>query len=215
MSGGRITLLQFYLDDVGFVAPVDGQYGSQTKHSVAKFQAAHGLTQSGKVNQRTGKAIGGAIQKLEAIKPNGHTKIHWSGEATAPSNAPAVVRAVVAAGNRIIHSSYCYAGGHGSWKSSCYDCSGSVSYALHGAHLLSSPEDSTGLESYGAPGKGKWITIYADSSHTFIVVAGRAFDTANFGGPNRPGGTGPRWRSDPTGNLADGGSYIVRHPPGL
>lgn len=215
MSGGRVTLLQFYLDDTGFVAPVDGQYGSQTKNSVMKFQAAHGLTQSGKVNQRTGKAIGGAIQKLEAIKPNGRTKIHWSGEATAPSNAPAVVRAVVAAGNRIIHTSYCYAGGHGSWKSSCYDCSGSVSYALHGAHLLSSPEDSTELESYGAPGKGKWITIYADASHTFIVVAGRAFDTANYGGPNRPGGTGPRWRSDPTGNLADGGSYIVRHPPGL
>ena len=67
----------------------------------------------------------------------------------------------------------------------------------------------------GDPGKGKWITIYADSSHAFIVVDGRAFDTADYGGPNRPSGTGPRWRWNPRGNLADGGSYVVRHPPGL
>jgi len=214
-SGGEVTLLQFYLDDVGVSTPVDGQYGSTTKQSVKRFQADRGLPVTGRVGQKTGKAIGGAIQQLDAIKPNGRTKIHWSGKATAPSNAPAVVKAVVAAANQIINTSYCYAGGHGSWKSSCYDCSGSVSYALHGANLLSSPEDSTSLESYGAPGPGKWITIYANSGHTFIVVAGRAFDTANYGGPNRPAGTGPRWRSNPTGNLADGGTYVERHPPGL
>jgi hypothetical protein len=85
---------------------------------------------------------------------------------------------------------------------------------LHGAGLLSSPEDSTGLESYGAPGPGKWITIYADPAHTWIVIAGRAFDTANYGGPNIPAGSGPRWRTNPTGNLADGGNYVVRHPVG-
>ncbi|HZU49739.1 MAG TPA: hypothetical protein VFA16_21165, partial [Mycobacterium sp.] len=90
-----------------------------------------------------------------------------------------------------------------------------VSFALHGAGLLSSPEDSTQLETYGAPGPGRWITIYADPSHAFLVVAGRAFNTANYGGPNIPAGTGPRWRYDPLGNLADGGSYVVRHPPGL
>ena len=85
---------------------------------------------------------------------------------------------------------------------------------LHGAGLLSSPEHSVRLESYGSPGPGKWITIYADSGHAFIVIGGRAFDTANYGGPNSPGGTGPRWRTNPTGNLADGGNYIVRHPTG-
>ncbi len=214
-SGGEVTLLQFYLDDVGAGTRVDGQFDSQTKKGVQQFQAAHGLPVTGRVGQKTGRAIGGAIQQLDGIRPNGKTKIHWRGKATAPSNAPAVVKAVVAAANRIINTSYCYAGGHGSWKSSCYDCSGSVSFALHGAKLLSTPEDSTELESYGASGPGKWITIYADASHTFIVVAGRAFDTADYGGPNRPAGTGPRWRSDPTGNLADGGNYIVRHPPGL
>jgi hypothetical protein len=214
-SGGKVTLLQFYLDDVGVSTPVDGTFGSQTKQSVKQFQAAHGLVVTGRVGQKTGRAMGGAIKQMEAINPNGRTKIHFSGKASAPSNAPAVVKAVVAAANRIINTSYCYAGGHGSWKSSCYDCSGSVSYALHGASLLSSPEDSTQFESYGAPGPGKWITIYADASHAFIVVGGRAFDTADYGGPNRPAGTGPRWRSDPTGNLADGGNYVVRHPPGL
>jgi hypothetical protein len=215
MSGGKVSLLQFYLDDVGISTPVDGQYGSQTKQSVKHFQAAHALPVTGRVGQRTGRTMGAAIQKVEAVHPHGKTRIHFSGKATAPSNAPAVVKKVIASANQIIDTSYCYAGGHGSWKSSCYDCSGSVSYALHGANLLSSPEDSTSLESYGAPGRGRWITIYADSSHTFIVVGGRAFDTADYGGPNRPSGTGPRWRSNPTGNLADGGNYVVRHPPGL
>ena len=92
---------------------------------------------------------------------------------------------------------------------------GSVSFALHAAGLLNTPEDSTQLESYGAPGPGRYITVYADAGHAFMVVAGRAFDTANFGGPNIPAGSGPRWRSDPLGNLADGGNYVVRHPAGL
>jgi hypothetical protein len=126
-----------------------------------------------------------------------------------------VVVAVVAAANRIINTSYCVGGGHGKWLSSCYDCSGSVSYALHGGGLLASPEDSTQFETYGDPGPGRWITIYADPGHAFMVVAGRAFNTANFGGPNIPAGSGPRWRWDPLGNLADGGNYVVRHPPGL
>ena len=122
---------------------------------------------------------------------------------------------MITAANQIIDKPYIYGGGHASWNATGYDCSGSVSYALHGAGLLSSPEDSTGLESYGSPGPGKWITIYADAAHTWVVVAGIAFDTADFGGPDIPSGTGPRWRRNPTGNLADGGDYIVRHPSGL
>jgi hypothetical protein len=215
MSGSDITLLQFYLNVAGVPTNVDGQFGSGTKASVIQYERAHGLKANGKVNPTDGRSIGGAVAAVDSIKPNGKTQIHSNGSASAPSNAPPVVKAVVAAANKIIDTSYCYAGGHGSWKSSCYDCSGSVSYALHGAHLLSTSEDSTQLENYGAPGKGRWITIYADSGHTFLVVNGRAFDTANYGGPNRPSGSGPRWRTDPTGNLADGGHYIVRHPPGL
>ena len=215
MSGSDISLLQFYLDVAGVPTNVDGQFGSRTKASVIKYEQAHGLKANGNVSPTDGRSIGGAVAAVDAIKPNGKTQIHSNGTASAASNAPPVVQAVVAAANKIINTSYCYAGGHGSWQSNCYDCSGSVSYALHGAHLLSTSEDSTQMEHYGAPGKGRWITIYADSQHAFLVVDGRAFDTANYGGPNKPAGSGPRWRTDPTGNLADGGNYIVRHPPGL
>jgi hypothetical protein len=67
----------------------------------------------------------------------------------------------------------------------------------------------------GLPGPGSWITVYANSAHTWIVIAGLAFDTSDYGGPNIPAGNGPRWRQDPLGNLADGMSYVARHPPGL
>ncbi|HEY2438718.1 MAG TPA: hypothetical protein VGI07_00735, partial [Solirubrobacteraceae bacterium] len=102
-----------------------------------------------------------------------------------------------------------------SFNDSAYDCSGAVSYALHGGGLLASPEASPALESYGSAGPGRWITVYADPGHTWVVVAGIAFDTANWGGPNIPSGSGPRWRRNPTGNLRDGGDYVVRHPSGL
>ena len=97
-----------------------------------------------------------------------------------------------------------------------YDCSGATSYVLYKAGLHSSWPDVSGtLESWGASGPGKWITVYANSGHTWVVIAGLAFDTADYGGPNIPAGSGPRWRQNPTGNLADGLSYVVRHPPGL
>ena len=145
----------------------------------------------------------------------GGESIGGNGTIPIPPNVPEVVQRVIAGANEIADFPYVYGGGHASFIDNAYDCSGSVSYALHGAGLLSSSEDSTGFESYGSPGPGKWITIYADASHAFIVIGGRAFDTADYGGPNIPSGTGPRWRSNPLGNLADGGDYIVRHPPGL
>jgi peptidoglycan hydrolase-like protein with peptidoglycan-binding domain len=215
MRGSQVTLLQYYLDVMGYRTRVDGYFGPGTKRNVENFQRSWGLSPTGVIRQADGRALGGKVAQLDAVKPANRTKINSNGTASAPSNAPAPVQWLITATDQILHTSYCYAGGHATWKSSCYDCSGSVSYALHGASLLPTAEDSTQLESYGAPGKGRWITIYADSSHTFIVVAGRAFDTADYGGPNRPAGTGPRWRFNPRGNLADGGNYVVRHPPGL
>jgi cell wall-associated NlpC family hydrolase len=132
-----------------------------------------------------------------------------------PAGAPAAVQQIVAAANAIIDTNYVWGGGHASFQSSGYDCSGAVSYALHGGGLLSSPEDSSGLESYGQSGRGTWVTVYTDPSHAFLVVDGRAFDTADYGGPNIPSGSGPRWRSAATANLQDGGDYVVRHPAGL
>ncbi len=141
------------------------------------------------------------------------------GSAAAPADAPAPVKLAIAAANQIHAKPYPDPVAHfGSlaqpWPA--YDCSGAVSYVLYEAGLHSQwPDDSTGLESWAMPGPGRWISVYANSAHTWIMIAGLAFDTADYGGPNIPAGTGPRWRQDPLGNLADGLSYVVRHPVGL
>ncbi len=155
------------------------------------------------------------------LTPGATATILPNGQATAPANAPAPVQAAIAAANQITNRPYLYGGGHTQPLTTIapsYDCSSAVSYLLHGAGLLSDqPEDSTQLESYGDPGPGQWITIYANSQHAFVAVAGIAFDTSNAGNPatSTPPGSGPRWRPNPTGNLADGLIYTVRHPPGL
>jgi peptidoglycan hydrolase-like protein with peptidoglycan-binding domain len=218
MTGHDVRVLQGYLTIAGYPTSIDGDYGPATKTNVLAFQRAEGFTANGVVTIPVEKALRAAVASASAPAPSssasGTTRINSDGTATAPAGAPTAVQQAIAAANQIIDTSYCYGGGHSSFKSSCYDCSGAVSYALHGAGLLSSPEPSTALESYGSPGPGKWITVYADSSHAFIVIGGRAFDTADYGGPNIPSGSGPRWRSNPTGNLADGGDYVVRHPTG-
>jgi peptidoglycan hydrolase-like protein with peptidoglycan-binding domain len=215
MKGHDVRVLQGYLTLVGLPTAVDGSYGPSTKTNVIQFQLAHNMKGNGVFTYAESLVLRQAVAAALASGPVGKARINPDGTATAPQGAPAVVQQVITAANQIIGKPYIYAGGHASWNAPGYDCSGSVSYALHGGGLLSSPEDSTGLESYGSPGPGKWITIYADAAHTWVVVAGIAFDTADFGGPNIPSGTGPRWRRNPTGNLADGGDYVVRHPSGL
>jgi peptidoglycan hydrolase-like protein with peptidoglycan-binding domain len=128
--------------------------------------------------------------------------------AIAPDDAPQPVKDAIAAANRITDKPYRYGGGHGKWEDSGYDCSGSVSYALHGGGLLKQPLDSTGLESWRRAGKGRWITVYANSGHAYVVIAGLRFDTSSGGDNN---GSGPRWRSKtrPTSG------YVARHPYGL
>ena len=112
---------------------------------------------------------------------------------------------VIAAANRIAGSPYKYGGGHGSFNDSGYDCSGSVSYALHGGGLLNAPRASGGFTSYGAPGPGRRITIYASSGHMYMVVDGRRFDTS------ARSQTGNRWTSEQRSTAG----YAVRHPVGL
>jgi cell wall-associated NlpC family hydrolase len=122
-----------------------------------------------------------------------------------PAGAPAAVAQVMAAGNAIATLPYIWGGGHGSFQANGYDCSGSVSYALAAAGLLSSPLDSTGFESWGLPGPGRWITVYANAGHAFMTVAGWRFDTVALA----EGGT--RWSQ----SMADTSAYVARHPPGL
>jgi hypothetical protein len=216
LSGQDVTILQGYLTIAGYPTSVDGDFGPETGASVAAFKQAHQIAPANDVaGPSFDKVLKAAISADESDVPTGTTRINPDGTATAPAGAPAIVQTMVSAANSIIDTSYCVGGGHGNWTSSCYDCSGSVSFVLHAAGLLSQSEDSTEFETYGQSGPGKWVTIYTDDGHAFIVIAGRAFDTADYGGPNIPAGTGPRWRSNPLGNLADGGDYVVRHPAGL
>jgi hypothetical protein len=115
------------------------------------------------------------------------------------------VARVIAAANQIATMPYKYGGGHGQWNDSGYDCSGSVSYALHGAGLLSVSLDSGQFMSWGAPGRGRHVSIYANPGHVFMVVNGRRFDTSGRYA------NGSRWQ--PT--LRSTAGYVARHPPGL
>jgi peptidoglycan hydrolase CwlO-like protein len=124
-------------------------------------------------------------------------------QASVPSGAPAAIAGAIEAANSIATTPYIWGGGHGSFESSGYDCSGAVSFALNGGGFLSSPLDSTGLETWGEPGPGHWITVYANAEHAWMIIAGLAFDTV--------GGPGPRWHSSPVDSPE---GFIARHPPG-
>jgi len=128
------------------------------------------------------------------------------GRAIAPAAAPRRVQRVIAAANRIRNKPYKWGGGHGSWKDKGYDCSGAVSYALHGGRLLDTPLDSTGLSHYGSKGKGKWISVYGNPGHAYMIVAGLRFDTS------MTPGNGPGWSRSPRSTP---GRFKVRHPKGL
>ena len=118
---------------------------------------------------------------------------------------PSAVLRAIRAGDRIARLPYRYGGGHGSFSDSGYDCSGSVSYLLHGAGVLGSPLDSGSFMRWGAPGRGRWITVYANPGHAFAVVRGRRYDTTGRSA------TGSRWQSA----MRSTAGYVARHPPGL
>jgi septal ring factor EnvC (AmiA/AmiB activator) len=137
------------------------------------------------------------------LNPGQEAQVITESEASAPASAPQPVKDAISAANAIAYTPYIWGGGHGSFESEGYDCSGAVSYALHGGGFLESPLDSTGLETWGEAGPGKWITVYANAEHAWMVIAGIAFDTV--------GGPGPRWH-DPWVDSPEG--FIVRHPAG-
>jgi len=127
------------------------------------------------------------------------------GAAVPPQSAPPAVKAAITAANRIRTRPYIWGGGHARWWSPGYDCSGAVSYALHGAGLITTPMDSGEMMKWGVPGKGRWITIYANAGHAFAVIDGLRWDTVGDST-----GTGPRWHPE----MVSTKGFVARHPAG-
>jgi peptidoglycan hydrolase-like protein with peptidoglycan-binding domain len=210
MHGHDVRVLQDFLTRDGYDTPIVGKFGPTTLENVKAFERANGLTDDGVVGPRVVALLrrgsvgaAGGSTPAPAPAPTGHARLMSNGQAVAPSDAPQAVKDVIAAGNRIATKPYVYGGGHGTWNDSGYDCSGSVSYALHGGGLLNTQLDSTSFESWGSSGRGSWITIYANGGHAFMVVAGLRFDTS--------GANPSRWQSD----MRSGDGYVVRHPRGF
>jgi cell wall-associated NlpC family hydrolase len=145
-------------------------------------------------------------QQLRLTPVAGGESIGGDGTIPIPTNVPEVVQKVIAGANEIADFPYVYGGGHASFIDNAYDCSGSVSYALAAGGLLSAPETSGQLESWGVAGPGRYITVYANAGHTYMYVDGILYDTAG-----RSGVYASRWQVQPTDNAG----YVVRHWPGL
>jgi cell wall-associated NlpC family hydrolase len=164
-------------------------------------------------NATGGSAVSGATATTADTKPQllvpGSLARYVNGLAAAPMSAPEAVQKVIWAGNEIIGLPYIFGGGHASFDSPGYDCSGTVSYALHGGGLLTTPEDSSEFMVWGSHGAGRWIAVFGNAGHAYMDVAGLRLDTSAADDPTDQ--QGPRWRPL---RIANGG-FTVRHPLGL
>jgi peptidoglycan hydrolase-like protein with peptidoglycan-binding domain len=187
---GAVRLLQRRL---GIAA--DGVFGPGTARALRAFQGAHGLTPDGVAGPATWAALG----------LRGHHPLLHRGRSRGGGGAIGVIARGIAAGNRIARYPYRYGGGHRSFHDSGYDCSGSVSYVLHAMGALGRPLDSSELMSYGAPGPGRYVTVYANPGHAYMTIRGRRFDTS------------AQWQGGSRWSIFDRSSsgYVARHPPGL
>lgn len=233
MQGPDVRTLQRDLTAVGIWTFQSGVFSEGTKIHVKTFQRRYHLYADGVVGRQTARVLSVAANRAnhrakhtaaassDPTPGTGGTStappsndapvqkatLNSQGLAVAPAGAPEVVREVIAAANKIAFKPYVYGGGHGSWNSRGYDCSGSVSYALHGGGLLSTQYDSTEFESYGLQGVGRWITIFANGGHAYMNVAGLWFDTAAQSSSNG----NDRWS---TTRISPKGGFVVRHPKG-
>lgn len=213
MRGHDVRILQDFINRIGMPVRIDGSFGRQTWATLRRFEHRAGRPVNGVLDSRDIAALRKVIAKggfppppAPAELPAGsRATVNASGLAAAPADAPEAVKRIIAAGNEIATKPYRYGGGHGRWKDTGYDCSGSLSYALHGAGLLQVSRDSTGFESFGQKSYGKWVTIYANGGHAWMMVAGLRFDTSGLSS------SGSRWQSAKRSSSG----YVVRHPRGL
>ena len=223
--GKDVRALQQLLGRAGFPGRATGVFGPRTRVKVRTIERELGLRVDGVVTSRDvlrievalrpSRGTGGfSIDAKEAKQrasvegrttPGSKAVLTDDGLAVPPADAPQVVKDVIEAGNRIAAKPYRYGGGHGKWEDSGYDCSGSVSYALHGGDLLDNAMPSGSFTGWGEPGKGEWITIYTHGGHIYMVVAGLRFDTS---GRSQ---TGSRWQKA----MRSPSGFTVRHPKGL
>lgn len=219
--GRAVSHLQRLLTRAGLPTPVVGSFGPQTERHVRAFQRRARLRADGVVTARVLAVLARAAASratparptppappaptpgATAAEPIAPATLLADGTASPPAGAPAEVAAVIAAGNAIASTPYRWGGGHRTWDDSGYDCSGSVSYALHGGGLIDASSDSSGLMSYGEPGRGRWITIYSNPDHVYMVVAGLRYDTSGA----RPS----RWQAQ----MRSAQGFTVRHPAGF
>lgn len=221
--GDDVRALQRLLRRAGFNTTIDGAFGPRTRRLVITLQRELGLRRDGVISRadvvriqaalrppRTNGGYSAAMREQRTDvagqeAPGAKAVLTEDGLAIPPVDAPDEVKKVIEAGNAIAHKPYRYGGGHGKWEDSGYDCSGSVSYALHGGGLLDASMPSGGFTNWGEAGEGTWITLYTNSGHIYMEVAGLRFDTSGRSG------TGSRWQTAP--RSAKG--FTVRHPEGF
>jgi cell wall-associated NlpC family hydrolase len=225
--GADVRALQQLLRQAGFASKADGVFGHGTRRAVVRLERELGLRVDGRITAGDIRLIRTALQPAKSAGGFSYTSeterkarpravsaqqvegakatLTEDGLAIPPADAPEEVKQVIAAANEIAHKPYRYGGGHGKWEDSGYDCSGSVSYALHGAGLLDTAMPSGSFSSWGEAGEGDWITTYSNGGHIYMVVAGLRFDTSGRGK------TGSRWQRDD--RSASG--FVVRHPEGF
>jgi peptidoglycan hydrolase-like protein with peptidoglycan-binding domain len=213
-NGHDVKVLQSWLTHLGYRTTVDGSFGGRTVRAVRRFEKHEHLTIDGVVDTKEEALLRKRMQEFasqpaDPVSPVPGAKARLSSDghtAQAPAGAPAEVQEVIAAANEITDTPYRYGGGHGNgFNDTAFDCSGAVSHALHGANMVTRPLDSTDFESWGSSGRGQWITVYANSGHAYLVVAGLRFDTSGSGE------SGPRWRT----TTASTSGYVARHPAGF
>lgn len=206
MRGRDVRGLQYHLTRTGYGTGRDGVFGPLTRASLVRWESSRGRPVNGVASRRDQRALRGGRRAVKrTTRRPVRAWISRRGLAHVPG-APARVRRLVRAGNRIAKKPYRYGGGHASWNDSGYDCSGSVSYVLHHAGLLrGGPRPSGGFTNWGFAGRGRWVTVYAHGGHMFLTVAGLRFDTTD----RERDGT--RWHRD----IRSTAGYAVRHPGGI